>query len=306
MRMRSRVSSGGGRAQPVRPRPWGVGARRSHPGHGGLLIAAVFAILCWYGQAGAQVPVIDRNMGKQTGQTMVARLGEWYAIAVHWRDAMLGRAKEMVNQTRELVRMREQYEEKFLGELGTLGGLVPDTRKFTRACAYDANGVLVCSLSRFIARNYERELASTVLTYASPLFQTIASVDSTVNALIGQQTVPGFDVAETFLGTTQGKLASADSALRAVGKRGPDLMAIGQRLNLIIDQVSAEEIAGKELSSQRARIVHNALDEAEGEVAIALARANLDNLELTALLAGEEVASYRGSKRGVHGLGFGW
>ncbi len=247
--------------------------------------------------AHAQIPIRDPNEGKATGMNMLERMAEFYATAVEWRDALIGRGRAMIEQTRELVRVREMWERKMVGELGTLGGAVPDWREFANFCGVTSGGGTVCEANTFLTQRYEDVLASTVYTYASPLFDAIATVDATAMDAVGGRLGSGVDFIADVAGTAHEAVSQSFAFLDTLAKSGADLTSAGRGLNALIDSTLANQVTGQTLSSGRAQQLTAALAHAEALVEVEIVRTRLRGLELSAVQTADNVAAYRVSKR---------
>lgn len=256
--------------------------------------------------AAAQVPIEDDHESSANGVNMLERMGEWYANAVQWRDALVDKAHAMIDQTREISQIRTQWENRAVGELGQLGGAIPDWRDFANFCAVSVGGVTACSANTWLTDRYESVIASTVYTYAAPLFRTVTEVDSTVATVVAQSYGGSDALLRSFRNTVNESMTESYPFIDTLAKTGTNLATVSVSLNAILDSTMDTAVTGQSLSSGRARQFTAALTHAEASTEVELAQSEVKALELATIQAADHVGEYRRAKRTTHGLGFLW
>lgn len=268
-------------------RHWGL---RRYLLMGGIVLGASMVHVA---AADAQVPTIDTVYDVSAGTRLLERVAEWYATAVHWRKALLDKANAMLDQTRELVRTRELYERLAVGELGTLGGAVPDWRRFANACAVGATGATHCAPMQLLSARFEGVLPNTYYQYHSALFGQVSDGDSSLTAVIRGPPTRDSSWASAYRGSTAEYVTQRLDFLDTLGKAGAASSEAGRALNGIIDSTVVASIQGRPVSSGRAQQLTAALDHAEGETEIDLARTRVQALEAATVTAADHVQEHR-------------
>jgi hypothetical protein len=254
----------------------------------------------------AQIPTMDTHEEAISGESMLERFAEWYATADQWRKSLLDKANAMIQDTRLAVQLRQQAENRAVGELGTLGGRIPDWRQGGNYCGVNAGGATQCPTTSYLTSTFERPTATTAHTYPSPLFATTTTADSELGSIIGQAWSPVGNYVTEVQNTPVARLGQSFSSLDTLAKAGPALTSAGQNLNATLDTMVTTAVAGQPLSSGRALQLRATIADAEATAELTTVYGRLRSLESATMRVADKVAAYRTQKRVIDGLGFEW
>jgi hypothetical protein len=264
-----------------------------------LVAVCGLAVMVAASAAQAQVPTNDPDVDVGFGENLIARLGEWYAVATKWRGILLDRARAMVAATQAATHIRERMEARAVGELGVLGQAIPDWRHLAQFCALDGAGTTTCAASRSLTQRFETVLPSSVFpVYAHPLFATVGSADSVLNTVLAGQHPPGATVLSALEGTLKLPSVASEPFAVVLGRRSAAVTTTAQSVQPMVDSLLHAEVNGQPVSSGRARQLTASATRAELLLELDLARTALTALEASTVDAAGHVTQYRASRYG--------
>lgn len=254
----------------------------AHPRPRLVLAAALCLALLIPAHASAQVPVQD------TGNTllfrieqMAERFAEWYMTGVQWRDATVGKAREMQRRTRQVTRIRHRYESMAAGELGRLGNAVPDWREYANHCDIEVGGISACTVDRHLARQFEDVLEHTFYRYRGDVFDVVGAASEEIDLIVGS-TVSSLSSRIDGIAREGGRAPTAMRSRAFVEAQAEGATALensSRYLTELVDSVMLYEVEGREISSGRAQQLSAHLAWAEASVDLALARSRMESLD---------------------------
>jgi hypothetical protein len=263
----------------------------------GLLLAVFLTALPMGSAHATGVPTMDiRNMVMSMGHA-VQKGADWYMQARDARNAGMLKARTMIARTRQAVSLRERYERQAVGNLGKLGGWVPDWREYGNFCAVEAGGYSVCNFNNIIMRRFEREVGNLQFRFEGAVFDRRMSVDETIRDFIGGQFAAGASALDSLNGGRRESNAQSYRFMVSQAQRADALDEVAEEINRMLDEMSEEEIEGQAISSGRAKQITALLTFAEAMAEVELTRSRLGALELNAVAAADQVLEER---RAVH------
>lgn len=258
----------------------------------GLLLLAILLLLGAPQGAGAQLPSRDPQSMKHHATGLIAKLGEYYAQAVVWRDKMIAKTDVMMEQTRTMVNLRQQYARQAQGEMSKVGKKVadyvtPDSMpNLASYCAIGKEGTSKCGPVQYLADEFDHLMDSTI----TPMKKNVihySNVEKVIDSIAGTRfrrptTPPGApaDPAKdarhsAFYGDTTGMTISlgdfSTSYMEAVSlaRSAALLDSMATQTRKAVDSLQSKDLDDQELSSGRATQIK----------AIANLRATQDMLE---------------------------
>jgi hypothetical protein len=271
-----------------------------------LAIVTALAWLILVPAARAQVPTSDPDVDVGFGENLVGRLGEWYAVAKAWRGALLDRARAMLAETQEAIGIRQRLESRAVGELGVLGGNVPDWRHLAQFCAVDSIGATTCTALRALSEHYESVLPSSVFrAYGRPLFASVPAVGAVVDSLLVGQHPPGVSLRTAYAGTLHEPSVAGQPFAVLLGQRGTAISGTIQTVQAVVDSLVRAEVGHDSISSGRARQLTAVASRANFLLEADLARAAATALQVNTVNAANQVSQYRAARYGGGPL-FAW
>lgn len=248
------------------------------------LVVAGLGVAMTAQSAQAQAPAKDEEYRAEQQKNLILRLGEWYAKVKEWRETALEVADSTISQTEQLKKLRENYEERAIGELGKLGEEIPDWRNYLNTCAVvgeDSTGVggaisKICGdgKSTDLVSRYEEVLIDQVEKFEEEVFDVADSVDAQTDQLVREQ---AGELAETVIGE-QGK-AQLEPEIKAEAKHATKLDQVAAEVDsmlkmLVEKEVGTDSTGKKEISSGRANQMDAWIAWGEAQVALAELRAS--------------------------------
>lgn len=261
-----------------------------------LLLALALCALPLLGAPGRAyaVPTMDSESAKENAVHLLERMGDWYMQAVEWRRAMNSKAEKMFQRTQQVMTIRRKYEAMAEGEMARLGEGIPDWRDYANYCAVDVDGVTVCNAFDKMMGKYEGLITNNFLAMQDKFFTRMDSVEVEVNSVIAGEFSKGTEWAEQkFVGSSMERRVATQPYLSSQAQTGRRLENASSRIQALVDSIAKYETDSTAISSGRAAQLTAQLSYAEAEINLEVARARLENLQLTTLRAADDIADYR-------------
>lgn len=240
------------------------------------------------------VPVMDAETDTHWFTNLTAKLADYYSQAVYFRDELVDRGREMMRQTNRVMSVRRRMENAAVGELGELGGYVPDWREYANFCAVDVNGYDVCSADAVVMRRFERVIDDVLYDFHDEVVGRARGFREQVDDVVGRQfAVLGDELASTFAAPGERHYAQMGNYLPARAEATSRLDEAALMLASLVDSAQVNEVEGQEMSSGRARQLVAHLTYAETVVEFELARERVGALEATTVDAANQIRATR-------------
>lgn len=242
----------------------------------------------------AQVPTEDATTNKWWGLYFVQRVLHTYTAVRDMRDESLRLARQMIQQTRRVTRLRQKYEDRAVGEAGRLGDHVPDWRDYANYCDVSIKGVSACNIERTLRIRYENILHNHFYVYRSELFRDIREASRQLDVFLGRKFTQGIEAAFAAYGSApEAVYLERAPLLVAQAEQSASLEEAARHLNIVLDSVALAEISNQSLSSGRAREISAHLAYVEAIVELEVARAKLQLLDTKIIAAADQLRRTR-------------
>jgi hypothetical protein len=225
--------------------------------------------------------------------TFLAQMSDWYLTATKWRAQMLDKVRWMDKQTARSTALKDKYEDLARGELGVLGGAVPDWRKGANACKIAADGTSLCNWQSKLTEQYEQVMGSTFYAFRDSLTHTIPGLQKQFAGLLGHEFANAAAFAKSKRGGNQEHTALAAESAEGAAAQGVNLDVAALELNELVDSLVASETNQTPLSSTRAAQLTAHVANVQARVDLEIARGHAQNLELEAMSAANAVRKMR-------------
>lgn len=280
-----------------------------------FLVILVFGA-AWPQTAEAQfIPIDDKGALVDRAVVILARGADMFLTANKWLAETRKKTDAMIQQTEITRRTARRYEDKALGEMGTLGGKIQTygTREDLRVegsgefgmsgiCGASKQSASVCTAGLKLKGRYEKAMAKLVgkAGYADSavMSRTKDGVEDAVYALLGTTlklqppSKQATDEEEIKIPKVDVSLVAPLDLVRVQGERAVTIEEMAGKLDKAIDEATAE--AGKgPISSGRARQLDALLTLNDVKAEIELARGKAGELEAYALVTANQLREAR-------------
>lgn len=235
------------------------------------LCLLAFCIL-WFPSRAEAIPIRDIKTTLARFAQMLSQFTDAYFVMAQYRDAALDKAKQLMDNARQIVELRRKYEQLAVGELAAIGKGIPDWREYSNICNYSANGVSVCNIDRFIGAEITRVMNRTFSTIERFTFSSLNDLDREIRQYLGGATSDVLDQIRSR--APDNPLGQWIDRVGARVRAGEALEGIAHLLSILVDTTMTREHLDRMVSSGRANqlVAHLSLAEAEADIAIAHSR----------------------------------
>lgn len=264
-----------------------------------LLLAGV-ALSLMAGSATAQMPSDDPKAQQSWFANSGLRLVEWYTTVKHWRKTALDAAETKITETKQVVRMREKYERMAIGELGKIGGEIPDWRDYANFCTMDDVGETVCQdqspIEGFVGK-YEDILQEEIDKFESEVFAQLNTVETEAKALIGDIAGDlGEDITNDWEDIGSGEAEQAGPQIQETAEMSTHIDSVAATVDSVIQSMLAKEVndstGRKKISSGRAQQLSAWIAWAEANIVLAELRSSTERARRKALEVADRQKEY--------------
>lgn len=255
-----------------------------------LMIAGA-ALLIGVGPALGQMPSEDQEGRRSWFVNAGLRLVEWYTTVEHWRETALNAADTKIQETKQVIRLREKYERMAIGELGQLGEEVPDWRDYLNACAVDDVGETICQdgrpIENFVSK-YEDIIKEEVEKFQSEIFDEVENVEQDLKKFVGGMAGDiSEDVTYEWEEIGQGEARESGKQIKETAKMATHLDSVAAEVDSVIQSLVAGEVSDstgkKRISSGRAQQLSAWIGWAEANIALAQLRSSVERARRRAI-----------------------
>lgn len=246
-------------------------------------------------QPARAIPIFDAEINLQWAANLVEKGLDFAAQAAVWRDKLVDKVDARVQQVEELVRLRKRIERNAVGELGTVGGLVPDWVGDNRPyCELTYDGVSVCDVNSYLNRRFESVVMSTYHEYRRKGFSEMREFRENIHEHVGGRfAVWGESLGEGAGDYIEPEVAASEPYMVAQAENATRLEQAAFDLNMLVDSLMTEEVEGVQLSSGRAQQLTAHLAYVEALVELEVTKARLTNLQAVTVQAADRVRGHR-------------